>query len=150
MVFCPFQAQLLNSERDRLQEVLDKGAGAATEEGRRLEALSTRKQQLVHKSDDLARKIRELGSLPAEAFEKYKDKGVQVRGRGWGRGCPWGGGWRQVGAAEGERVGVWVKGEGWRQGVLFREREIQGQGGAGEGERVGWGAGGGWDKGVQV
>lgn len=41
-----------------------------------MEGLLSKRAGLQQKKADLERKIRELGSLPAEAFEKYRDKSL--------------------------------------------------------------------------
>ena len=41
-----------------------------------METLLSKRAGLQQKKADLERKIRELGSLPAEAFEKYRDKSL--------------------------------------------------------------------------
>eukprot|EP00878_Enallax_costatus_P007647 GHUV01008006.1.p1 GENE.GHUV01008006.1~~GHUV01008006.1.p1 ORF type:complete len:1195 (+),score=501.93 GHUV01008006.1:213-3797(+) len=51
------------------------GSAAEAEEGRAAAALDTRQAQLVARCEDLGRKIRDLGSLSAEVFEKYQNKG---------------------------------------------------------------------------
>ena len=43
-----------------------------------MEVLASRRSTLVAREADLQRRIRELGSLPSEAFEKYKGKGKKV------------------------------------------------------------------------
>lgn len=55
------------------------GSAAAAEEGRQAAALDSRQAQLLARCEDLARRIRELGSLSAEVFEKYQGKGVKVK-----------------------------------------------------------------------
>lgn len=55
------------------------GSAAEVEEGRAAGALDTRQAQLVARCEDLGRKIRDLGSLSAEVFEKYQNKGQKVR-----------------------------------------------------------------------
>ena len=44
-----------------------------------MEVLASRRSALLAREADLQRRIRELGSLPADAFEKYKGKGKKVR-----------------------------------------------------------------------
>jgi len=46
------------------------------DESRKVENLLSKRAGLQQKKADLERKIRELGSLPAEAFEKYRDKSL--------------------------------------------------------------------------
>ena len=45
-----------------------------------MEVLASRRSALLTREGDLQRRIRELGSLPADAFEKYKGKGSKVSG----------------------------------------------------------------------
>jgi hypothetical protein len=53
-------------------------SASASEEGRAAAALDSRQAQLVGRCEDFGRRIRELGSLSAEVFEKYKGKGQKV------------------------------------------------------------------------
>ena len=46
------------------------------DESRKVEGLLSKRAGLQQKKADLERKIRELGSLPADAFEKYRDKSL--------------------------------------------------------------------------
>ncbi len=48
----------------------------AQDESRKVETLLSKRAAWQQKKSDLERKIRELGSLPAEAFEKYRDKSL--------------------------------------------------------------------------
>ena len=43
------------------------------DEAKRGEQAETRRAALVQKKADLEKRIRELGSLPADAYEKYRD-----------------------------------------------------------------------------
>ena len=55
----------------------DKGGYYVTQdELRKVENLLSKRAGLQQKRADLERKIRELGSLPAEAFEKYRDRSL--------------------------------------------------------------------------
>jgi hypothetical protein len=78
------QIRELTTRCQRLREEAAAGSAAAAEEGRQAAALDARQAQLLGRCEDLARRIRELGSLSAEVFEKYQGKGVKVR-RGWAR-----------------------------------------------------------------
>jgi len=49
----------------------------AQDESRKVEGLLARRAALQQKRGDLERKIRELGSLPGEAFDKYRDKSLK-------------------------------------------------------------------------
>lgn len=77
------QIRELTTRCQRLREEAAAGSAAAAEEGRQAAALDARQAQLLGRCEDLARRIRELGSLSAEVFEKYQGKGVKVRGTGW-------------------------------------------------------------------
>jgi hypothetical protein len=52
---------------------------------KQLEALAARKAQLGQRGEDLAARLRGLGTLPADAFERHKDKATKV---GQGRVLP--------------------------------------------------------------
>lgn len=73
------QVRELTSSCQALRDAAAAGSAAAAEEGRAASALDTRQAQLVARCEDLGRKIRELGSLSAEVFEKYQGKGQRVR-----------------------------------------------------------------------
>ena len=47
------------------------------DESRKVESLLSKRATLQQKRGDLERKIRELGSLPADAFEKYRDHSLK-------------------------------------------------------------------------
>ncbi len=58
---------------------------AAVDSSRALEALATRRDAQSARRSDLERRIRELGSLPQDAFEPaYRDRSVKVGGCGCG------------------------------------------------------------------
>lgn len=61
-----------------MAEAQEQGAATAADEARSLEALSNKKAALQQRADDLAKKIRDLGSLPEDAFSNYRNKGVKV------------------------------------------------------------------------
>eukprot|EP00879_Flechtneria_rotunda_P012761 GHRR01013325.1.p1 GENE.GHRR01013325.1~~GHRR01013325.1.p1 ORF type:complete len:1111 (+),score=537.85 GHRR01013325.1:324-3656(+) len=65
----------LTSRCQALRDAAAAGSAAAAEEGRAVAALDSRQAQLQARCDDLSRKIRDLGSLSAEVFEKYQNKG---------------------------------------------------------------------------
>ena len=50
---------------------------SATEQERKLDTLLSRRTQYLQRQDDVSKKIRELGSLPSDAFEKYRGKGTK-------------------------------------------------------------------------
>lgn len=47
------------------------------EEAKELEKMSNKQSMLIKKRDECMRKIRELGSLPSDAFEKYQGFGIK-------------------------------------------------------------------------
>jgi len=47
------------------------------EEAKELEKMSNKQSMLMKKRDECTKKIRELGSLPSEAFEKYQSFGIK-------------------------------------------------------------------------
>lgn len=75
---CILQIRELTTRCQRLREEAAAGSAAAAEEGRQAAALDSRQAQLLARCEDLARRIRELGSLSAEVFEKYQGKGLKV------------------------------------------------------------------------
>lgn len=52
---------------------------AAADEAAALERLALQRAALSSKAEGLTRRIRDLGTLPAEAFEAHKHKRVKVR-----------------------------------------------------------------------
>lgn len=80
VVLVVLQIRELTRRCQQLREEAAAGSAAAAEEGRQAAALDTRQAQLLARCEDLARRIRELGSLSAEVFEKYQGKGVKVGG----------------------------------------------------------------------
>ncbi len=81
LVSASLQIRELTRRCQQLREEAAAGSAAAAEEGRQAAALDTRQAQLLARCEDYARRIRELGSLSAEVFEKYQGKGVKVRDR---------------------------------------------------------------------
>jgi hypothetical protein len=73
------QMRELSASCQALRDAAATSSAAASEEGRAAAALDGRQAQLVGRCEDLGRRIRELGSLSAEAFDKYKGKGQKVR-----------------------------------------------------------------------
>ncbi|KAF8071065.1 SMC3 [Scenedesmus sp. PABB004] len=67
----------LTSSCQALRTRAAEGSAAAAEEGRAAAALDARQGQLVARCEDLGRRIRELGSLSAEVFEKYQGKSAK-------------------------------------------------------------------------
>eukprot|EP00850_Spirogloea_muscicola_P014975 SM000111S18798 [mRNA] locus=s111:204108:212996:+ [translate_table: standard] len=66
--------QELKNSRDEIKSLEDAYERSVQDERKELEQLVNRRSLLLQKKDDLTRKIRDLGSLPSDAFEKYKDK----------------------------------------------------------------------------
>jgi structural maintenance of chromosome 3 (chondroitin sulfate proteoglycan 6) len=67
------------SKLDELATVIEKSkrlesSDAAQDQAGELEKLLSKKQTLVHKKQDLEHKIRELGSLPSDAFGSHSEK----------------------------------------------------------------------------
>jgi hypothetical protein len=77
---CILQVRSLTAACQQLRDAAAAGSAAAAEETRAAAALDTRQAQLLARCEDLGRRIRELGSLSAEVFEKYQGKGAKVRG----------------------------------------------------------------------
>ncbi|WIA11815.1 hypothetical protein OEZ85_011905 [Tetradesmus obliquus] len=71
------EVRSLTAACQQLREAAVAGSAAAAEEGRAAAALDTRQAQLLARCEDLGRRIRELGSLSAEVFEKYQGKGAK-------------------------------------------------------------------------
>ncbi|CAL8464327.1 g3862 [Coccomyxa elongata] len=71
------ELQKLRNEQERLKDVEEKDAQEAQDETRKVESLLSKRATLQQKRGDLERKIRELGSLPADAFEKYRDHSLK-------------------------------------------------------------------------
>eukprot|EP00850_Spirogloea_muscicola_P019286 SM000187S03903 [mRNA] locus=s187:97887:106614:- [translate_table: standard] len=66
--------QELKNSRDEIKSLEDAYERSVQDERKELEQLVNRRSLLLQKKDDLTRKIRDLGSLPSDAFEKYQDK----------------------------------------------------------------------------
>ncbi|KAK9828108.1 hypothetical protein WJX81_005196 [Elliptochloris bilobata] len=62
----------LKAESERLRELEEQEKLCVQDEGRKVEALLARRVALSQKKADLERRVRELGSLPADAFERYR------------------------------------------------------------------------------
>jgi hypothetical protein len=72
------QVRSLTAACQQLRDAAAAGSAAAAEESRAAAALDTRQAQLLARCEDLGRRIRDLGSLSAEVFEKYQGKGAKV------------------------------------------------------------------------
>eukprot|EP00894_Picocystis_sp_ML_P003562 jgi/Pico_ML_1/54079/g4504.t1 len=64
----------LGAEQEKLQGYEDQEERIIQDEMKIMEQLMARRNMLMQKRDDLQRKIRDLGSLPSDAFEKYRGK----------------------------------------------------------------------------
>jgi len=71
--------QELTASCQALRDSAAAGSAAVAEEGRAAAALDTRQGQLLARCEDLGKRIRDLGSLSAEAFDKYQGRGSKVR-----------------------------------------------------------------------
>lgn len=68
------QLTSLKSQRDELKEAEDMYERTLQNEAKDLESLLNKRNLLLQKREDLMKKIRDLGSLPSDAFEKYQNK----------------------------------------------------------------------------
>lgn len=59
-------------QREKYQDIVDKADSEAADTSRLVEDINTRRSALNLKKSDLERKVRELGSLPADAYEKHR------------------------------------------------------------------------------
>ena len=64
----------LGTEQEKLQGYEDHEERIIQDEMKIMEQLMARRNMLMQKRDELQRKIRDLGSLPSDAFEKYRGK----------------------------------------------------------------------------
>lgn len=71
----------LQSEAERLRDTVDAEAQLAVDDSRSVETLASKQAALRQRKTDFEKKIRDLGSLPADAFEKYRAKNAKVRAR---------------------------------------------------------------------
>ncbi|KAL3863460.1 hypothetical protein ACJMK2_005214 [Sinanodonta woodiana] len=78
------QLDTINKEQKELQTNLEHWKGQEKEhqekisdDAKELEKMSNKQSLLLKKKDECMRKIRELGSLPSDAFEKYQNLGVK-------------------------------------------------------------------------
>ena len=67
-------AAAASAELERLREAEERGAAAAADGARSLDALQAKRATLAARAADLERKIREVGSLPSDAFDKYRGR----------------------------------------------------------------------------
>jgi structural maintenance of chromosome 3 (chondroitin sulfate proteoglycan 6) len=68
----------LTKKRDAVRDAEVRRERAASFSAGSMEMLASRRSALQAREADLQRRIRELGSLPADAFEKFKGKGKKV------------------------------------------------------------------------
>lgn len=73
----PPQASRLTNERDELREHVAAEERKTQDQVKAAEDNEDKVAQLSARRDELARKIRELGTLPADAFDKYRSKGLK-------------------------------------------------------------------------
>ena len=66
---------------ETIQACNDKHPCFVQEEGRRIEGFRTRVTALQHKSADLQKRIRELGTVPMEQVERVRGKSVAANKR---------------------------------------------------------------------
>ncbi|GLI71470.1 hypothetical protein VaNZ11_016608 [Volvox africanus] len=72
------QLEELNHKREVLKDTAGKQEAAAADSVKALETLVNKRTTLQGRAADLERKIRDLGSLPQEAFDKaYRDRSVK-------------------------------------------------------------------------
>ncbi|KAL4188470.1 hypothetical protein AMTRI_Chr08g160350 [Amborella trichopoda] len=67
----------IRSSIDELKAVEDKYERTLQDENKELEQLLNKRNILLAKQEDCMKKIRDLGSLPSDAFEKYKRKSIK-------------------------------------------------------------------------
>eukprot|EP00250_Pteridium_aquilinum_P002812 c13037_g1_i1 orf=123-3737(+) len=71
------QINELKGSKDELKTMEDKYEKTLQDEKKDLEQLLNRRNLLQVKREDLMKKIRDLGSLPSDAFEKYQKKSLK-------------------------------------------------------------------------
>ncbi|DBB00026.1 hypothetical protein WJX77_003476 [Trebouxia sp. C0004] len=71
------QVRDLKEEADNLKDTETSEAQHVQDEQKALEMLMSKRSALQGKRTELERKIKDLGSLPSEAFEKYRDHTLQ-------------------------------------------------------------------------
>jgi chromosome segregation ATPase len=74
---CWLQAQELKKSMEESMEAKEVEEEQAREQERVLDTLLSRRTQHTQRRDDITKRIRELGSLPTEAFEKYRSKSTK-------------------------------------------------------------------------
>ncbi|KAK9806507.1 hypothetical protein WJX73_005362 [Symbiochloris irregularis] len=66
----------LKGQIEQLKEQLATGDQSVQDEAKRMEALMAKRSALQAKRGDLEHKIRDLGTLPADAFQKYREESL--------------------------------------------------------------------------
>ena len=72
------EVQECKSTLDRLRNERDDTKAGLADDEREMEALMAKRATLQTKREGLQRKIRELGSLPSDAFERYRGKALKT------------------------------------------------------------------------
>ncbi|KAF5405707.1 hypothetical protein PHET_00673 [Paragonimus heterotremus] len=67
----------LESERERKKQEEKEYADRIQDDQQSLEKMQSKQSQLLKKKEENMKKIRDLGSLPANAFDKFQDKGMK-------------------------------------------------------------------------
>ncbi|XP_010254292.1 PREDICTED: structural maintenance of chromosomes protein 3 [Nelumbo nucifera] len=67
----------IKDERNRLKTLEDNYERTLQDEAKELEQLLSKRNILIAKQDDYMKKIRDLGSLPSDAFDTYKRKSIK-------------------------------------------------------------------------
>ncbi|XP_020691246.1 structural maintenance of chromosomes protein 3 [Dendrobium catenatum] len=65
------------NEKDRIKATEEEYERTLQDEAKDLEQLLNKRNLLMSKQDDCKKKIRDLGSLPSDAFERYKKKNIK-------------------------------------------------------------------------
>ncbi|CAH9100174.1 unnamed protein product [Cuscuta epithymum] len=71
------ELQEIKGKKDKLKALEDKYQGTLQDEKRELEQLLNKRNIYVAKQEEYSKKIRELGPLSSDAFEKYRRKNVK-------------------------------------------------------------------------
>ncbi|CAI7876370.1 unnamed protein product [Closterium sp. NIES-53] len=66
----------LKASKDKLKQQEEEWERAVQDEGKALEQLLNQRSVWQHKRDEASKKIRDLGSLPADAFDKYQKQSM--------------------------------------------------------------------------
>ncbi|OVA00520.1 RecF/RecN/SMC [Macleaya cordata] len=71
------QMKTIKDEKSKLKSLEDRYERALQDEAKELEQLLSKRNTLLAKQDDCMKKIRDLGSLPSDAFDMYKRKSIK-------------------------------------------------------------------------